>query len=189
MTLQLSMAVLGFLAAALLVCGLAARGILADWWSGVCLRRGGFPQTGDFVRVGDYRGTVETVGRLAVTLRTPDNLFVRVPNGMVAGTSVACANRHAVRRLDFAVRVRAGEDLARVRALLDEAAGGDANVLVRPPVVVRLDAVEGRFVRFVLTVWFAREREEAVRGSVPQRVWQAFHEAELTVSVEPHGSR
>ena len=185
MTLQLSMAVLGLLVVALLVCGFAARGILADWWSGVCLRREGFPRAGDFVRVGPHCGAVETVGRLAVTLRTPDNRFVRIPNGMVAGTAVACTNRHAIRRLDFEVRARAGEDMDRVRALLEEAAGGDVNILVRPPAGVRLAAVEGKFARFVLTVWFAREKEESVRGSVPRRVWQAFEAAGVSVSVQP----
>ncbi|MCC5805141.1 MAG: mechanosensitive ion channel [Opitutales bacterium] len=187
MTMQLLMAVAGLLAVVLLVCGYAARGIIADWWSGVCLRREGFPRTGDFVHVGAHRGTVEAVGRLAVTMRTPDNLFVRVPNCVVARSSVACANRHAIRRLDFEVRVRVGDDMERVRVLLDAAAGGDPNVLVRPPVVVRLNAVEGKFARFVLIVWFASEKAEVVRGSLPQRVWQAFNDAELTVSVRPPG--
>lgn len=187
MTAEWLMMVLGLFLVVVLVCVTAARGVLADWWSGICLRREGFPRAGDFVRVGPHTGTVESIGRLALILRTPDNAFVRVPNGLMAGTSVACANRHAIRRLDFEVRVRAEDDMERVQALLDEAAGGDPNVLVRPPVIVRLDAVEGKFARFVLIAWFAHGKEESLRGSLPRRVWQAFNDADLTVSVRPLG--
>jgi small-conductance mechanosensitive channel len=55
---------------------------------------------------------------LSVKLRTPDNLYVRIPNETLIKTKVVNRFRFPIRRLDLTVGIAYAEDVERVEKLL-----------------------------------------------------------------------
>ncbi|HAC26537.1 MAG TPA: mechanosensitive ion channel protein, partial [Marinobacter hydrocarbonoclasticus] len=55
---------------------------------------------------------------LSVKLRTPDNLYVRIPNETLIKTRVVNRSRFPIRRIDLVIGIAYAEDVERVRDLL-----------------------------------------------------------------------
>lgn len=75
-------------------------------------------QIGDFIEVDATIGEVVGIDLLSVKLRTPDNLYVRIPNETLIKTQVVNRSRFPIRRLDLTVGIAYAEDVERVEALL-----------------------------------------------------------------------
>ncbi len=75
---------------------------------------------GDFIRVEDVEGTVESISLLSVQLRRVDNSLIRVPNGTLIQSPVINITGNALRRCDFDIGVEYDSDLLRVREILLE---------------------------------------------------------------------
>jgi MscS family membrane protein len=71
-----------------LAIGLAAQKTLSNLFGGVSLALDQPFHTGDFVRVGDLTGTVETIGLRSTALRTLDRTLVSIPNGDLADARI-----------------------------------------------------------------------------------------------------
>lgn len=89
-------------------------------------------QIGDIILVDNARGQVISIDLLSIKLRTPDNLFVRIPNETIIKTTVTNVSRFPIRRLDLKIGVAYKEDIAKVRALLLQIAEEHTKSLIDP---------------------------------------------------------
>lgn len=71
-----------------LAIGLAAQKTLENVFGAVSLALDRPLRAGDYVKVGDHLGTVETIGLRSTTLRTLDRTVVSIPNGDLANTRI-----------------------------------------------------------------------------------------------------
>lgn len=111
-------------------------------------------QPGDFVRVGEWQGTVESVGSRHTEIRTLDNVSILVPNSKFLETEVVnWTHGDPVARLHVPVGVAYGSDLARVRSALLDAARDHPDVLDQPPPRVHFLAFGDSALQFDLLVW------------------------------------
>jgi small-conductance mechanosensitive channel len=116
---------------------------------------------GDFVQIGQARGSVMDVGLRATHVVTRDEVTIIVPNselvtGQVINHSVPTSNlRIAVR-----VGVAYGSDTARVREVLLAVARGDEGLLKEPAPEVRFDDFGESSLAFSLLVWIASPRDD-----------------------------
>ena len=112
---------------------------------------------GDWVKVGSAEGEVLGIDLLSVRLRTGQNLFVRVPNETVMKGEIINYTRFPVRRIDLAVQVAYGTDLAEVRRLLVELGDRHARVMDEPRPVVRFTAYGESGVDVMVAYWVVRQ--------------------------------
>lgn len=106
------------LGAAGLAVGLAMQGTLGNVAAGVMLIIFRPFKVGDYITVAGQSGTVDEVSLFAVTLTTPDNRVITVPNGAVFGSTIENVSARDTRRVQITVGVDYSADLDETRALL-----------------------------------------------------------------------
>jgi MscS family membrane protein len=74
---------------------------------------------GDFVRLGDIEGTVESIGLRSTRLRTVEHTLVTIPNGKLADRDIETFAPRQRIRLHHVLAVQHGTHSDRVRALRD----------------------------------------------------------------------
>ncbi len=119
--------------------------------------------TGDWVRIGTTTGEVVGIDLLSVKLRTPANLFVRVPNETVMKAEITNLTRYPIRRLDILVQVAYAEDLARVREVIVALCDREPRILDEPRPAVRFQGFGASGIDLLIAAWAARENYIEVR--------------------------
>lgn len=112
--------------------GFAAQTSASNFISGLFLVGERPFSVGEFVRIGTTEGEVLAVDFLSVKLRTPENLYVRVPNETAMKAEIVNFTRHPIRRMQLIVRVPFGTDLDQATELLLQVADDHPKVLDEP---------------------------------------------------------
>lgn len=92
--------------------GFAAQTSLSNIISGVMLVLERSFKVGDIVLVDTARGTIESIGLMAMTLRTADNKSIRIPNEQLIKGKVINLTTRGTRRLTFQVSFSSAVDAA-----------------------------------------------------------------------------
>ncbi|MBK6811629.1 MAG: mechanosensitive ion channel family protein [Sandaracinaceae bacterium] len=99
--------------------GFASQTSMSNLISGVFLIGERSFTVGDWITVGSATGEVLSIDLLSVKLRTPENLFVRVPNETLIKTDIVNLSRFPIRRVEIDFRVEYETDLAALAQLLE----------------------------------------------------------------------
>lgn len=142
-------------------------------------------EIGNVITIADVTGEVISIDLLSVKLRTPDNLFVRVPNESVIKSNVTNLTRFPIRRFDFKIGVSYGEDLKKVAEILKATAFENPICLDDPaPLFIFLGFGESSLdIQF--SVWAKRESFLDMRNSLAQEIKAAFDEHGIQIPF-PH---
>ncbi len=129
---------------------------------------------GDMIKVGQTLGEVLSIDLLSVKLRTPDNLFVRIPNETLIKSEVTTLTRFPIRRIDILVGVAYKEDLKKVREILASVANKNPLCLEEPkPVYIFLGFGESSL-DLQYSVWAKRENFLDLKNSIHEEIKNAF---------------
>ena len=79
-------------------------------------------KAGEYIKVGEYEGTVAVVGSFYTELVTPDLRRISLPNSSLTNTAVINNTREGKRRLDVTFSVGYGSDLDAVYHVLNDLA-------------------------------------------------------------------
>ncbi|HVD13033.1 MAG TPA: mechanosensitive ion channel family protein [Actinomycetota bacterium] len=112
--------------------GFALQDILSNFVAGIVLLLEHPFTKGDHIVTADAAGTVEDIRVRATRLRTSDGQLVVVPNKLLFTQVLKNASASTGRRLEVAVRMPHGQDVARTREALPAAAGEVDGVLATP---------------------------------------------------------
>lgn len=156
--------------------GFGLQNIAQNFVSGLILLLERPVKKGDFVEVGDVRGTVRDIRARATVVTTLDNVDIIVPNGQFiteAVTNETYGDRRV--RVKIKVGVAYGSDTARVRDLLLGVARDSPQVLDEPaPQVLFKDFGESSL-DFELLAWLADPRgENPIASELRFSIDQAF---------------
>lgn len=156
--------------------GFGLQNIAQNFVSGLILLLERPVKKGDFVEVGDVRGTVRDIRARATVVTTLDNVDIIVPNGQFITETVTNETYGDKRvRVRIKVGVAYGSDTARVRDVLLQVAQSSPQVLADPPPQVLFKDFGESSLDFELLAWLADPREENVAASdIRFAVDQAF---------------
>jgi small-conductance mechanosensitive channel len=156
--------------------GFGLQNIAQNFVSGLILLLERPVKKGDFVEVGDVRGTVRDIRARATVVTTLDNVDIIVPNGQFiteAVTNETYGDRRV--RVRIKVGVAYGSDTARVRDVLLQVAQSSPQVLADPPPQVLFKDFGESSLDFELLAWLSDPREENPAASdIRFAVDQAF---------------
>lgn len=157
--------------------GLAFQGTLSNFASGVLLLVFRPFKVGDFVDAGGVRGKVNEIDLFTVTLDTPDNRRIIVPNSAISAGTIENITHHRHRRVDVEVGVEYSADLDKTRQVLTEAAEAMRAQMVDGPdrgYAVVLTGLGASSVDWVIRFWTERgdywDVKEALTGEVKRRL-------------------
>lgn len=110
-------------------------------------------EVGDVIRVGEHTGEVSSVDLLSLTLRTFDNLSIRIPNETLVKTPIVNVTRFPVRRFDSQLAVHFKEAPDRVMALIRQVAKENPHVLDEPEPLVSFVSLADSQLNFSIGLW------------------------------------
>ncbi|MBU2954067.1 mechanosensitive ion channel family protein [Marinobacter sp. F3R08] len=123
-------------------------------------------EIGDFIEVDATIGEVIAIDMLSVKLRTPDNLYVRIPNETLIKTQVVNRSRFPIRRLDLPVGIAYAEDVERVQRLLLDLADKNPVCLEEPKPFTIVTAFGASSVDLQFSFWVPKEKVLEGRSSM-----------------------
>lgn len=160
-----------------LALALGSQAVVKDAVNGIFLLAEDQYRTGDVVTIAEVTGTVEAISLRLTILRDVDGVVHSVPNGAIG---VVSNRTRDYAQVNVDVRVSYGEDLAKVRRVVEDMAGAMAaddtvgSLLLEPPRVNRVDSVGDGAVTITVS---ARTRPAArwqVESDLRQRLAEAF---------------
>jgi len=114
-------------------------------------------EVGDVLRVDGDTGEVISIDLLSVKLRTPDNLYVRIPNELLIKSKFINLTKFPLRRIDLVVGVAYREDLSQVIRLLLELVNSEPRCMEEPQPFCTVTSFGSSSVDLQLSVWGRRE--------------------------------
>jgi len=177
--------VLGAAGVAGVAIGFAAQTSLSNVISGFFLIGERPFEVGDIIKIGDRTGTVESVDLLSMTMRTFDNLSVRIPNEMLVKTPITNITRHPIRRFDITLGVDYKEDVDHVLDVLREVAEQNPEVLEEPAPLIAITGTGESELQFFVGAWYLREDFISMRNTLLRDILKRFKEEEIGIPY-PH---
>ena len=140
---------------------------------------------GDVIVVEGTTGEVLAVDPLSVKIRTPDNLYVRIPNEAILKGKVSNLSRFPIRRYDVEIGVAFDAKIDEVQTVLFALAERNPLCLEDPkPLFIVLGYSESSL-RLQFSVWSKREQFLDLRNSIYADIKQAFEKANIAMPY-PH---
>jgi small-conductance mechanosensitive channel len=146
--------------------GFASQTSLSNLISGLFLLGERPFEVGDLIIVGGTRGIVLSIDLLSVKLRTPDNLFVRLPNESIIKNEFTNVTRFPIRRVDVNIGVAYREDPQRVMRVLREVADANPYCLDEPEPLVLFKDFGASSMDFLLGVWVEKTQFLKLKNSI-----------------------
>ncbi|MGD8808609.1 MAG: mechanosensitive ion channel, partial [Gammaproteobacteria bacterium] len=123
---------LAIIGAAGLAIGLALKDSLANFSAGVMLVLFRPFKVGDFIDAAGVAGTVEEIKIFNISIKTPDNRVIIVPNSLVYGGTITNFSAKPTRRIDLVIGVSYGDEIHKARSLIEDVIGADERILQDP---------------------------------------------------------
>ena len=186
--LQVPLAAFAFISGAVAIgVGFGAQNIINNFISGWILMWERPIKIGDFLELGEVRGTVEAINTRSTRIRRLDGVYVVVPNSHLLENEVTnwtLTNR--VVRTSVIVGVAYGSDVVLVTRLLEQAAEEHNSVLEEPGRTVVFDDFGDSALVFELMIWMkvvsGARSLRAVRSDLRYRIDSLFREHGVVIS-------
>ncbi len=123
-------------------------------------------EIGNVIEVDGTIGEVVGIDMLSVKLRTPDNLYVRIPNETLIKSQVVNRSRFPIRRLDLAIGIAYAEDVELVEALLLALAKSNPLCLEEPAAFVLVTGFGPSSVDLQFSFWVPGDKVLEGRSSM-----------------------
>ena len=141
------------LASAGVAISLAMQGALSNFVGGLTILLLKPFKAGDYVKIGDIEGTVQSMALFYTELTTPDNRHISMPNSSLTNTAIINNSREGTRRLDVTFSVSYTADIDHVCRVLMGAVEETGLYLPDPAPVVMLSACADSSLTFTVRVW------------------------------------
>lgn len=164
------------LGAAGLAVGLALQGSLAHFASGVLILLFKPYKVGDWVKIGDYEGEVDSIQIFNTLLKTANNKIVILPNSIITSGPILNTSALGVVRLDLSFSTDIKTDIDLVRAIILQCASENTKVMQDPNPKVFYNTRAVSIAIYDCQFWcsskdlvpLSHEMQEAVRRSFDQ---------------------
>jgi small-conductance mechanosensitive channel len=185
--LRVPLAAFAFISGAVAIgVGFGAQNIINNFISGWILMWERPIKIGDFLELGDVKGSVESINTRSTRIRRVDGVHLLVPNSFLLENTVT--NWTLVDKLvrtTVRVGVAYGSDVTRVTELLKNAADEHPQVLKSPQRAVIFDDFGDNALVFDLNIWVHATAEAGlrkIRSDLRYRIYSLFAEAGIVIA-------
>lgn len=167
--------------AAGLAVGLALQGSLANFAAGVLMIIFKPFKVGDFIGAAGTAGTVEAIGVFTTELKSPDNKKIIVPNAKLTSDSITNFSANDQRRVDIVAGVSYGDDLDKVRTVLQDIISADQRVLQEPAPTIGVLELADSSVNFAVRPWVKTADYWDVFFAIQEQIKKRFDAEGITI--------
>lgn len=164
-----------------LAIGLALQGSLSNIAGGFILTVFKPFVVGDYIKSGEFEGTVKAINIFYTKIITFDNKIIVIPNSKVSDSAIIDYNAFPTRRVDIDITAAYSEDADKVKAALVDAANKNEKVEKTPEPVAVIKSFDDSAVSYQLRLWCKTEEYWDVKFAVTERVKKIFNEREIQI--------
>lgn len=172
---------IAILGAAGLAIGLALQGSLSNFAAGMLMIIFKPFKVGDFIEAGGTAGVVEEIGIFTTELKSPDNKKIIVPNAKVTGDNITNFSAKEMRRVDIVAGVGYGDDLDKVRTVLEKIVGEDDRILDDPAATIAVLELADSSVNFAVRPWVKTADYWDVFFATQEKIKKTFDAEGITI--------
>ncbi|MEH6637556.1 MAG: mechanosensitive ion channel domain-containing protein [Halioglobus sp.] len=185
--LQIPLAAFAFISGAVAIgFGFGAQNIVNNFISGWILMWERPIKIGDFLELGEAKGTVESINTRSTCIRRVDGVHLLVPNSnLLENTVINWTLLDKLVRTTVRLGVAYGSDVQLVTELLKQAAKEHSDVLTDPPYSVIFDDFGDNALIFDLNVWIYAISDRSlrvIRSDLRYRIDALFRENDVVIS-------
>jgi small conductance mechanosensitive channel len=177
---------LAIIGAAGLAVGLALKDSLANFSAGVMLVLFRPFKVGDFIDAAGVAGTVEEIKIFNISIKTPDNRVIIVPNSLIYGGTITNFSAKTTRRIDLVIGVSYGDEIHKARSLIEDVIGADERILQDPAPQVMLLELGASSVDFAVRPWVNSGDYWTVRADLLEKIKLALESNGLSIPFPQH---
>ena len=159
-----------------LAVGLALQGSLSNIAGGFMLAILKPFVVGDYIRTGEYEGTVKSINLFYTKIITLDNKLIVIPNSTVSNSALTDYNAFPTRRVDIEIGVSYHADPAAVRAALLEAARQYEGTGEEPAPSAAILSYDDSAVTYKLMFWVDSKNYWDAKFTVNENIKRLFNE-------------
>lgn len=141
------------LSASLLAIGLALQTIISNVANGLVIISNKMFKKGDYIVVDGVEGSVIAINFLFVTLQTPDNKKITIPNSTIVNSSVVNVSANPTRRIQLNFDISYEADIDKVKKVVTDCAKSDGRIFLDPEPTCRLSALKENGVEMIARFW------------------------------------
>lgn len=167
--------------AAGLAIGLALQGSLSNFAAGVLILIFKPYKVGDYVVAGGGEGIIEEIGIFTTTLVTLDNRTQILPNAIATGGVIENYTKKGTRRLDLVAGVSYGDDIVKVKKILQEILDNEPRILPEPAPTIGLMEMGDSSINFAFRPWVKVEDYWDLFFDLQERIKIRFDEENVTI--------
>ncbi|MFV0483476.1 MAG: mechanosensitive ion channel family protein [Bacteroidales bacterium] len=172
---------IAFLGALGLAIGMALSGALQNFAGGVILLVSKPLTIGDFVEIGDKKGTVDLITILNTKLVTPDNKVIYMPNNVMISGEIVNYTKLATRRVDMTFSIPYDEDVDRAKAVIKKEIDSVGQVLNSPEPFIGLGEMADSAIILHVRMWTKTADYWNVFFEMQEKVKKAFDENSISI--------
>ena len=158
-----------------LAAGMALSGNLQNLAGGILLLLFRPFRVGDYITAQGESGTVKEIQILHTIIVTVDNRDVILPNGALSSGNMTNFSKEPLRRVDLTVGVEYGQDIDRVREVLQKLFAADTRILQDPAPFVALGALSSSSVDITIRLWVKSEDYWGVFFDTNETIYKTFN--------------
>lgn len=167
--------------AAGLAVGLALQGSLSNFAAGVLIIIFKPYRIGDYVVASGAEGVVEEIGIFTTTVVTLDHRTQIIPNSVATSGVIENYSKKGIRRLDIVPGVSYGDDIRKVKKVLEEIIAAEPRVLAEPKPFVGVAAMADSSVNFAFRPWVKVEDYWDLFFHFNEQIKIRFDEEDITI--------
>ena len=175
---------LAIVGAAGLAIGLALKDSLANFSSGVMLVIFRPFKAGDQIDAAGASGVVESIGIFNVTLKTPDNRVITVPNSLIYGGTITNYNAESTRRIDLTIAIGYDADIPQAKSVIEAVVAAESRIAKQPLPEVAVQDVLSSAVTLAVRVWVNSADYGPVRSDLLERIKRSLDKYGLGIPAE-----
>lgn len=160
--------------AAFLAIGLALQNNISNLANGIIIVSGGMFKKGDYIAVDGVEGSVAQINFLYITLITPDNKRITIPNNKILNDIVTNYDSNNTRRVNFEFEVGYDNDVEKVKQTVIECMKSNGLVRLDPEPFCRMKSMGNNNLLFVARCWCDREDYWTVYFDITETVFNEF---------------
>ncbi len=164
-----------------LAIGLALQGSLSNIAGGFILTVFKPFVVGDFIKSGEFEGTVKSINIFYTKIITPDNKIIVIPNSKVSDSALIDYNAFETRRVDIDISAAYSEDSDVVKKALIDAANSNELVDKSIEPIAIITSFDDSAVAYQVRMWCKTGDYWDVKFAVTEKIKKIFDERGIQI--------
>lgn len=168
--------------AVFLAVGLALQNNISNLANGIIIVSSGMFKKGDYIAVDGVEGSIAQINFLYITLVTPDNKRITIPNSKILNDIVTNYDSNNTRRVNFEFEVAYENDVELVKQTVIECMKSNGLVRLDPEPFCRMKSMGDNNLLFVARCWCDREDYWTVYFDITETVFNEFKRRGIAIA-------